>query len=67
MEHKHDRLALDEELGLLLDAVKDGRALEVQSIQRVLQEIVEDETVMDRARVRAKKLLIAGNTTASLR
>ncbi len=67
MEHKHDRLALDEELGLLLDAVKDGRALEVQSIQPVLQEIVEDETVMDRARTRAKKLLIAGNTTASLR
>ncbi len=67
VEHKHDRLALDEELGLLLDAVKDGRALEVQSIHPVLQEIVEDETVMERARTRAKKLMNAGNTTASLR
>jgi hypothetical protein len=67
VEHKHDRLALDAELGELLTAVKEGRALEVQSIQPVLQEIAEDDTVMDRARQRAKKLLDAGNTTASLR
>jgi hypothetical protein len=67
VEHKHDRLALDEELGMLLDAVKDGRALEVQSIQQVLQEIAEDDSVLERARMRAKKLLDAGNTTASLR
>jgi hypothetical protein len=67
VEHKHDRLALDAELGELLTAVKEGRALEVQSIQPVLQEIAEDEAVLDRARQRAKKLLDAGNTTASLR
>jgi hypothetical protein len=67
VEHKHDRLALDAELGNLLDAVKDGRALEVQSIQPVLQEIAEDDSVLERARMRAKKLLDAGNTTASLR
>jgi hypothetical protein len=67
VEHKHDRLALDEELGVLLDAVKEGRALEVQSIQPVLQEIAEDDAVLERARMRAKKLLDAGNTTASLR
>jgi hypothetical protein len=67
VEHKHDRLALDAELGELLTAVKEGRALEVQSIQPVLQEIAEDEAVLDRARQRAKKLMDAGNTTASLR
>lgn len=67
IEHKHDRLALDQELGVLLDAVKDGRALEVQCIQPVLQEIAEDDAVLERARLRAKKLLNAGNTTASLR
>lgn len=67
VEHKHDRLALDQELGVLVDAVKDGRALEVQSIQPVLQEIAEDDSVLERARMRAKKLLDAGNTTASLR
>jgi hypothetical protein len=54
-------------LGHLLDAVKDGRALELQSIQPVLQEIAEDDAVLERARMRAKKLLDAGNTTASLR
>jgi hypothetical protein len=67
VEHKHDRLALDTELADLATAVKDGRALEVQSIQPVLQEIADDESVLDRARQRAKKLLDAGNTTASLR
>ena len=67
VEHKHDRLALDQELGDLLDAVKDGRALEVQAIQPILQDIIEDEAVLERARMRARKLLGAGNTTASLR
>ncbi len=67
VEHKHDRLALDGELGDLLSAVKDGRALELQSIQPVLQDIAEDEAVLERARMRAKKLLDVGNTTASLR
>lgn len=67
VEHKHDRLALDSELGALMTALKEGRALEVQSIQPVLQEIADDDAVMDRARQRAKKLLDAGNTTASLR
>ena len=67
VEHKHDRLALDAELGSLMTALKEGRAIEVQSIQPVLEEIAEDDAVMDRARQRAKKLLDAGNTTASLR
>jgi hypothetical protein len=67
VEHKHDRLALDGELGDLLSAVKDGRAIEVQSIQPILQKIAEDDAVLERARIRAKKLLDAGNTTASLR
>lgn len=67
IEHKHDRLALDAELSFLLDAVKDGRAMEVQTIQPVLQEIADDEAVLDRARSRARKLLGDGSSTASLR
>jgi hypothetical protein len=67
VEHKHDRLALDAELGFLLEAVKDGRASEIQTIRPVLQEIAGDEAVLDRARSRAKKLLGDGNSTASLR
>ena len=33
VEHKHDRLALDAELSNLMTALKEGRAIEVQSIQ----------------------------------
>ncbi len=57
IEHKHDRLSLDSELGALLDAAKDDRAAEMQNIQSTLQRIVDDGEVMDRARLRAKKLL----------
>jgi hypothetical protein len=67
VEHKHDRLALDAELGFLLNAVKEGRAMEVQTIQPVLEEIADDEAVLDRARTRARKLLGDGSSTASLR
>jgi hypothetical protein len=67
VEHKHDRLALDAELGSLLDAVKDGRALEMQTIQPTLQQIIDDEAVLERARFRARKLLENASTTASLR
>jgi hypothetical protein len=67
LERKHERLALDQELGALQEAVKDGRAMEVQTIQPVLQEIAGDEAVLERARQRARKLLEVGSTTASLR
>ena len=67
VEHKHDRLALDAELGDLLSATKEGRALEIQTIQPVLEEIVNDEAVLERARSRARKLLGDESTTASLR
>ncbi len=64
VEQKHDRLAMDAELGALLDAVKDGRALEIQNIQPTLQGIIDDEAAMDRARSRARKLLEGANRSA---
>ncbi|AXC14238.1 hypothetical protein ACPOL_4976 [Acidisarcina polymorpha] len=67
VEHKHDRLALDAELATLLSAAKDGRALEIQTIQPILEEISNDEAVLERARSRARKLLGDDSTTASLR
>jgi len=57
VEQKHDRLAVDAELGVLVDAVKDGRAIELQNIQETLQAIIGDEAIMERARARAQKLL----------
>ena len=67
LEHKHDRLALDAELDVLLSTVKDGRASEIQNIQPTLQAIADDEEILDRARSRARKLLDeAGGVRAAL-
>lgn len=57
IEHRHDRLALDAELGLLAEAVKEGEASEVENIRPVLQAIIDDEATLERARSRAQKLL----------
>ncbi len=57
IEHKHDRLALDAELGVLVDAVKDGEASEVENIRPVLQAIIDDQATLERARSRAQRLL----------
>jgi hypothetical protein len=64
IEHKHDRLGLDAELGDLSEGVKEGRALEIQNIRSTLQEIIDDDTVMERVRSRAGKLLDGTNTSS---
>jgi len=56
MEHQHDRLSLDAELGWLTQSVKDGRSIEVQNIHAVLEEIAADPGVLNRARQRATTL-----------
>jgi hypothetical protein len=57
VEHRHDPLELDAELGTLVDELKDGRAMEIGNIAPQLQSIVQDESVMERARSRAATLL----------
>ncbi|HEX3438173.1 MAG TPA: hypothetical protein VHT24_15495 [Pseudacidobacterium sp.] len=57
VEREHDRLSLDSELEALQDAVKGGRAQQVQNISPQLQSIADDEKVMERARNRARQLL----------
>jgi hypothetical protein len=57
VEHDHDRLSLDAELESLQDAVKGGRAQQIQNIAPQLQAIADDEKVMERARNRARQLL----------
>ena len=57
IEQKHDRLAVDAELGDLIEAAKAGRALEIHNIEPTLQAIADDEAMMERARSRARKLL----------
>lgn len=57
VEHEHNRLGLDEELEQLQDAVKAGRAQQIQNIAPQLQAIAADESVLARARTRARQLL----------
>lgn len=57
IQHEHSRLALDAELETLQEAAGSGRALELGNIAPQLQAIVDDETVMLRARKRAKALI----------
>ncbi len=57
VEHEHNRLSLDAELEALQDAVKAGRAQQIQNIAPQLEAIAADEKVLERARLRARQLL----------
>jgi hypothetical protein len=57
IEQRHDRLALDAELEQLVTAAKDNRAIELHNIAPQLEQIAQDESVMARARQRARQLL----------
>jgi hypothetical protein len=61
LQHQHDRLSLDAELGWLLQSVKDGHSIEIHNIRAILDEIAADPGVMNRARQRAT-LLASGKT-----
>jgi hypothetical protein len=56
-EHRYDRLALDDELASLQEAVREGRALEPENIAPELEAIANDNAVMNLARDRARSLL----------
>lgn len=62
-KHRYDRLGLDQDLAILADNVRDGRALEVATIAQVLQSLCDDTQVMDRVRKRAAGLLQASVNT----
>jgi hypothetical protein len=57
VEHEHNRLGLDAELEQLQEAVKAGRAQQIQNIAPQLEAIAADEKVLERARFRARQLL----------
>jgi hypothetical protein len=56
---QHDRLGLDSELEYLVEAAKDGRTLELRTIQGILSRLAADPDVLQRVRKRAR-LLLAG-------
>jgi hypothetical protein len=55
--HRFDRLGLDAQLDFLTSEAKEGRAIEFQNIAPVLNSIVNDERVIERARRKAARLL----------
>jgi hypothetical protein len=58
---QHDRLGLDEEMSNLSTAVQEGNAIELGVIRETLMRIANDDQVLDRARRRARKLLVEVN------
>jgi hypothetical protein len=56
-EHRFDKLGLDAELDSLIEEAKDSRAMEIQNIAPVLQSLVTDDTLMERVRSKAQRLL----------
>jgi hypothetical protein len=56
-DHRFDRLGLDEDTSVLVDAIAEGRAVEVNMIAPTLHSIAEDTEVLDRVRARATNLL----------
>ncbi len=57
----HDRLGLDQELNVLEESLGDGRAAQITSIRDILERVAADETVMERARRKARLLLSKTN------
>ena len=59
---QHDPLGLDQEMEYLTEAVGDGRAQQVCAIRDILERLVQDDSVLDRVRKRARALLALGPT-----
>ncbi len=55
--HRFDRLGLDAELGMFVQSVQDGRAIEVGNIAATLRSLAADADLMERVRSRAADLL----------
>jgi len=59
---QHDPLGLDQEMEFLTEAVGDGRAQQVCAIHDILERLVQDDSVLERVRKRARALLALGPT-----
>jgi hypothetical protein len=49
-------------MGFLSDAAGDGRAQELSAIREILERLVQDDSVLERVRKRARALLAQGST-----
>jgi hypothetical protein len=62
--HRYQKLALDEELKNMEAQARNNELSEIQSVAPVLQEIVEDTSVINVVRARAKELVQLGSSAA---
>ena len=63
--HRYQKLALDEELKRMEMQARNNQLSEIQGLKPVLQEIVEDTSVMNGVRARAKALIEMGSGAAN--
>jgi hypothetical protein len=63
--HRYQKLALDEELKRMEGQARSNQLSEIQSVTLVLQEIVDDPSVLNVVRARAKALMEAGKVAAA--
>ena len=61
--HRFDRLGLDQQMTILVSAVKDGRAVELGNIAPTLRSLADDQQVLERVRTTAAKLLEQSTVT----
>ncbi|MGB9282472.1 MAG: hypothetical protein WCB59_00550, partial [Candidatus Sulfotelmatobacter sp.] len=63
--HRYQKLALDDELKRMETQAKDNELSEIQGVAPVLQGIVEDSSVINVVRARAKALIQMGSGGAA--
>ncbi len=63
--HRYQKLALDDELKRMQTQARNNELTEIQSVAPVLQEILDDASVINVVRARAKELIEMGNGVAA--
>ena len=63
--HRYQKLALDEELKRMESQARDNLLGELHAVQPVLQQIVDDPSVINVVRARAQRLMEMGKSAAS--
>ena len=63
--HRYQKLALDEELKRMEDQARSHELNELQAVQPVLQQILDDASVLNVVRARAERLMEMGKAAAA--
>ena len=63
--HRYQKLALDQELKRMEAQAKNRELSEINGVAPVLQEIIDDTTVINVVRARAKELIEMGTSAAA--